>query len=346
VNVIDVDSVLYRLTSQNMHALHNVMVNVQCADVVLLNKVDLVDDSGIKTVRAWVDSIQPGIPTYQTERCYLGLERIMDVEEVREEAMLTHEKRESRLQVRSVGQTIRREKEKLKHHEQHDHYQSFVFESQRPISILRFQAFLKCMQNFARVKGFIWFREFGNIVWTFQISGRQRYSLEHNRNSVGAPKNVLVFIGPTFFEDILKKRLEACHVDMPFGTFDQGMSFMASQTAFEVLVDFSMEEGLDETAMTSSSLGIWPFRLIASVKFGIPEHSIGAKGIDLNGTNESIQKAVNTRGILMPGMNVNGQYRLYFVCGENDALDVWKILESEANRVLYKTFGKLARCSL
>merc|ERR1712079_502871 len=79
INVIDTDSVLHRVQSDQHRNLHNVEVNIRCADVVLLNKIDLVDESGIDQVRQWVENIQPGIAIYQTERCYLGLDRIMDV---------------------------------------------------------------------------------------------------------------------------------------------------------------------------------------------------------------------------------------------------------------------------
>lgn len=57
---------------------HEAQEQIAFADVVLLNKTDLVSESNIKAIEARIRSINPYAMIHRTERCALDLEKVLD----------------------------------------------------------------------------------------------------------------------------------------------------------------------------------------------------------------------------------------------------------------------------
>ncbi len=46
-------------------------------DLILLNKIDLVDAATLARVHKWIDSIRPGVQVFQTSQCQLPMEILL-----------------------------------------------------------------------------------------------------------------------------------------------------------------------------------------------------------------------------------------------------------------------------
>jgi G3E family GTPase len=53
------------------------------ADLVVLNKVDLVDVARLEQVKNWLREIRPGVPVFETSQCRLPLEVLLGINETR-----------------------------------------------------------------------------------------------------------------------------------------------------------------------------------------------------------------------------------------------------------------------
>ena len=95
------------------------------------------------------------------------------------------------------------------HHLEEDGFTSLSFQSQRPLSIRKFQYFLdnQLPDNVFRAKGILWFNE-SPKRHVFHLSGK-RFTLD-DEEWKGSPKNQLVLIGQNLDHAQLKSYLDAC----------------------------------------------------------------------------------------------------------------------------------------
>ena len=105
------------------------------------------------------------------------------------------------------------------HHHEHDHYHSnhlendgftsISFQSDKPLSMKKFQHFLdnKLPANVFRAKGILWFQE-SSLRHIFHLSGK-RFSIEDDQWK-GNQKNQLVLIGQNLEHEKLRSQLKDC----------------------------------------------------------------------------------------------------------------------------------------
>jgi G3E family GTPase len=170
------------------------------ADVVLLNKVDLVDESGLATVERRIRKINPYATIHRTERCSLeltqilgrdafNLDRILEVEP----GFLTEEHA----------------------HEHDDEIASLSLVADEPMDPARFVSWIQdTTQRYGtdilRMKGIIAMadddRRFVVQGVHMLIEGGSQRAWKKNE----APQSRLVFIGRELPVDLLKQGFEAC----------------------------------------------------------------------------------------------------------------------------------------
>ncbi|MGL5833711.1 MAG: CobW family GTP-binding protein [Waterburya sp.] len=169
------------------------------ADILLLNKTDLVDEEQLRGLETYIASIKKSPRIIQTKHAQVPLPLILD-----------------------VGLTpIDSYVDKKEHHEHHDHHHhhsphleadgfvSMSFESDKPFDVYQFQKFLadQLPVEVFRAKGIIWFAG-SELRHVFQLCG-QRSDLKSDRWST-APANQLVFIGRHLDTDKLRQQLNDC----------------------------------------------------------------------------------------------------------------------------------------
>jgi G3E family GTPase len=169
------------------------------ADIVLLNKTDLVNDSQIYTLEQQIQTIRKNPRILHTQFGKVPLSLILDVA----------------LPVSETDETISAHSPDHSHthsHSEHleaDGFMAVSFESDRPFKIKRFQEFLDyCLPpEVFRAKGVLWFIE-SPERHLFQLSGK-RFSLQDDQWR-SQPKNQAVWIGRHLNSAQLRQQLSKC----------------------------------------------------------------------------------------------------------------------------------------
>jgi G3E family GTPase len=170
------------------------------ADVVLLNKTDLVSEPDIKTIEARIRSINPYAMIHRTERCALDLEKVLDRNAF------------------DLNRVLEFEPDFLNEAHDHEHDSHVKSLSLTTDTSLIPQKFLPWIQDVVqqfgpdilRLKGIIQFEDDPD---RFVIQGvHMLIEGDHQRPwKPGEPSNSrLVFIGRDLPEDVLKAGFDAC----------------------------------------------------------------------------------------------------------------------------------------
>ncbi|MBD6616420.1 GTP-binding protein [Komarekiella sp. 'clone 1'] len=212
----NLDSILTLVDSEVFNAEHfqseAALKQITYADIVLLNKVDLVSSDKLKELETYIHEMKAGAKILHTQYGQVSLPLILDVE-------LT-----STAEYTSLAQEDNHEHhhdhEHEHHHHHHEHHShhldndgfvSVSFQSDRPFDIHKFEEFLtgQMPQGVFRAKGILWFSD-SDLRHIFQLSG-PRYNL-HADNWHSLPKNQLVFIGRNLETSEIYYQLHQCLV--------------------------------------------------------------------------------------------------------------------------------------
>jgi G3E family GTPase len=164
------------------------------ADAILLNKCDRAGAERLRTVEEKIRSLNAEARLVRTTRSAVPLPLILDVDLFRP---------------RHTG-----------HDHAHLHDDGFIslsFESDRPFSVSRFQAFLDTGRppGLFRGKGFLWLAETGKR-YVFHLVG-ERFTLDEDTRDI-AGTNRLVLIGQKLDLEDLRARLAQCLVNPPMSS--------------------------------------------------------------------------------------------------------------------------------
>jgi len=196
-NFTRLDSVLTIIDAANFTPEHfdseAALKQITFADILLLNKTDLVDKEKITELEKYLLSIKKDARIIQTQYARVQLPLILDVSLTQEDNYLEEEK----------------ERDRHSHHLVNDGFVSVSFQSDRPFDVYKFQKFLseQLPKEVFRAKGIIWFSG-SKLRHIFQLIGR-RNELKSEPWST-SPANQLVFIGRHLDTDFLIKQLNDC----------------------------------------------------------------------------------------------------------------------------------------
>jgi G3E family GTPase len=162
------------------------------ADAILLNKCDRADAERLGAVEEKIRSLNAAARLVRTTRCAVPLPLILEVDLFR-----PHDHGHDHAHGHGHG------------HLQEDGFVSLSFESNRPFSVSRFQAFLDSGRppGLFRGKGFLWLAETAKR-YVFHLVG-ERFSLEEDIRGIGGT-NRIVLIGKDLDAEDLRLRLSQC----------------------------------------------------------------------------------------------------------------------------------------
>lgn len=171
------------------------------ADILLLNKTDLVDEEQLRGLETYIASIKKSPRIIHTNYAQVPLPLILDVGLTPIDSYV--EKKEHHQH---------RDRDHNHHHSPHleaDGFVSMSFQSDKPFDVYEFQKFLtdQLPVEVFRAKGIIWFAG-SELRHVFQLCG-QRSDLKSDRWST-PPANQLVFIGRHLDTDKLRQQLNDC----------------------------------------------------------------------------------------------------------------------------------------
>ena len=242
--VTTVDCANFSLDLFNSEAAYS---QIAYGDIILLNKVDLVDEERLQYLEGSIQKVKEGARIMRTTQSQVPLPLILSVglfesdqyfEEAEDDHSHDHDHDHhdhSHDHAHSHDHSHDHDHDHDAatctdpshdhshdhHHHDHDHghdhshhleedgFTSISFQSDTPLSIRKFQNFLdnQLPDNVFRAKGILWFDE-SPKRHVFHLSGR-RFTLD-DEEWKGQPKNQLVLIGQELDHDQLKAYLDAC----------------------------------------------------------------------------------------------------------------------------------------
>jgi G3E family GTPase len=236
-----VDAANFSLDLFNSQAAEN---QIAYADIILLNKTDLVDEADADLLEVRVREMRPGARLLRSVKGHVPLALILSVglfetdlyynPAAKEAEVHSHEEHDHGHDHHGHDHHDHGHDDHSAcdhdhghcEHDDHDHnhhghdhqtsdhlavdgFTSLSFESDRPFSVKKFQHFLdeQMPANVFRAKGILWFDE-SPKRHVFHLSGK-RFSLD-DEDWRGAPKNQLVLIGQGLEHDKLRSQIESC----------------------------------------------------------------------------------------------------------------------------------------
>lgn len=183
--VIDAEQFLLLDDQATRLALHQVMA----ADLVLLNKVDLVSNENLKKVQANIRALIPGtriLPITQGQIPAGLIQAIIQKPPIHQQSDIRHPAKHA--------------------------FSTWHWDSNQPLSLPRLRSFLEHLdESIYRVKGFVYLEELPAYRFILQMVGK-RYSIKEEAAWLSTPSSEIVLIGTmdnTGFET-LKSSLELC----------------------------------------------------------------------------------------------------------------------------------------
>lgn len=171
-----------------------VFAQLQFADIVVLSKADLADESTLRVTRAMAAQVNPHASFVESRKGDVDLAVILDTGtfEASEEMAAQMEKRAA-------------------HHE-HDHaVKAFAFKNSKPFDAGRLDLFFRELPtDVYRAKGFIFVDGHADARLLLQRAGGRTEVVPDPSWKGGPVQNKLVFIGKNMDEMLMRQRLVAC----------------------------------------------------------------------------------------------------------------------------------------
>ena len=375
VTVVDTDALVSKLGedsdgSSQLSGLGSVAAvsQLRCADIILLNKKDLVSEKQLARAKAFAEQLAPGVRVYSCNHGAVPLHWIMEVDEVSSSQVVTHEVTETAYTVSLEGGRKSKERHQRQerdggnngHHEhsskEHlsaDEFTSLVYESSSPLCLERFQEFLGkgFPAGLQRMKGTVWFQENRSVLYSFHMSGRQRYDLTALQSSplAGTLAVQLVAIGKIDTETV-HSQLDQCTkvVDVVPAAFQRYKNIMEELVSrddrFQVKFDDDKES--DIAAQCNSYVD---FRLTGCVEYGVTvEEAASFHGINFNQMNLDLAKWINGSSskvsVLPVRLPLGTVVCRHGVMPENEFLETWKLAQDAASKIADKHFRAVGVC--
>lgn len=194
---------------------------IQYADVIALNKTDLVDEADVDSLEVRIKDIKKDARILRTKKSEVPLPLILSVglfeSDKYFEAAEAKEKEDHH-----HDHDHDHEHDHHEHHHDHDHehhhhsnhlendgFTSLSFQTDKPLAIRKFQYFLdnQLPENIFRAKGILWFDE-SPQRHIFHLSGK-RFTIEDDEWK-GDKKTQLVLIGQNLDKETLQEQLDNC----------------------------------------------------------------------------------------------------------------------------------------
>mgnify|MGYP005843839067 CR=1 FL=1 len=240
-----VDAANYSLDLFNSQAAYS---QILYGDIILLNKTDLVDEADLDLLEVKIRDVKKDARILRTQKSQVSLPLILSVglfesdqyfelEKPADHNHHSHEHHDHHDHDHHSHESHDHHDHDHHSHESHDHHDhshhhhhsnhlendgftSLSFQSDKPLSLRKFQYFLdnQLTPNIFRAKGILWFDE-SQKRHIFHLSGK-RFSIDDD-NWKESPKVQLVLIGQNLDHDLIRSQLEKC-VCMPSLSRGQG----------------------------------------------------------------------------------------------------------------------------
>lgn len=176
------------------------------ADMVILNKVDLVSKDHVEVAREWIDQQLQRVRIIETVRCEVPLEILLAVGRFNPEIMV------SNYESKNV------EEHKPNNHHGHGTlgamFQTWSYESDKPFSIEALREFVRreLPASIYRCKGIVYAANNPGKRHALQVVGRRTEINELDEWGNRTPKTQIVAIGSSINKEALRSKFDGCIV--------------------------------------------------------------------------------------------------------------------------------------
>ena len=195
INAIAIDSILTVIDAEQIASLERqyavlAMNQVGMADIVILNKVDLVDAAGLAKARAYIKRVMPDARIYETTHAAVPLPLILNVGAFDAERLAS--RAPDGVHVHEAGESA--------DHDHPDHslaFSTWTYTSPKPMSLKALQRMVENLpDSIYRAKGTVYLADEPDNPSALQVVGR-RASITPQSGGWNSrlPVNQLVFIG-------------------------------------------------------------------------------------------------------------------------------------------------------
>ena len=230
---------------------------IEFADVIVLNKLDLVNEKQAEEVEAIIKALNPGAQIIPTSHSKVPLDRVLDTK------LFDYQKAES-----SAGWIKELQGEHTPETEEYG-ISSFTYRSSKPFDAEKFYAFVSNKEKWEgilRSKGFFWvsadhkcayeWAQAGGVsnvspagIWYDAVEDKEALQIPEEQRPENRPDwdenygdrmQLLVFIGQSMDEEAIRAELDACHYVHDVENLDMD-SWNGLENPFPVL-DTEIEE--------------------------------------------------------------------------------------------------------
>lgn len=366
VTIVDTDLLVSKLKENSSDPSLSAAADSQlkCADIVLLNKRDLITDSDLELAKGFITSLVPGVRIHPTNYCAVPLNMIMEVTEVKTvQQIITHEDTSAAYAINTMGGLMNIERRKRQEqvsgtstHSNHlsaDGFSSTVFESSQPLHLSKFQKFLKNFPSgIMRMKGSLWFAENRSTLYSFHMSGRYRYEIAVDiikssgaMTTTGAFTVQLVVIGSDKAVSETTSILEDCMTDSAATCFDKDRLRLVEDAVkandYYCLVE---EDTIQHEPRTTSD-----FWINGCIDYGVTyEEAVGFHGINFNRMNEELAKRVNGSShcvsLLPVRLKCGKTVCRHSVDRESGFEETWSVIQEVGAKIVASYFQAVGVC--
>ena len=336
---------------------------LQCADVVLLNKRDLVSEEQLERAKTFIQDLVPGAQVHACKKCAVPLHYLMEVSEVGSgRQVVSHEVVEAAYTISQTGGSMNQERQRrLKEkgvptsfsHVEQDEFASITFESSKPFRLGAFQAFLgeRFPRGVTRIKGTVWFHESRSYLYSFHMSGRQRYELTQcasaRESLVGAFSVQLVIIGRSIKPEEMRRALEKCIVPETVGGGDASLPVLAPLV--EAASSLVCADNRFELVAHTYNDDCINFRLTGCVEYGITaQEAESVHGINFGKMNLDLASRVNGSSLpvcLLPALLPTGMQVCRYAAHNHAPFEaVWKVVLEIAEKLIVDYYRAVGYC--
>ena len=181
-------------------------------DLMVLNKVDLVDAARLEQVKSWLREIRPGVPVFETSQCRLPVEVLLGTDRMHPATAASAADRALDVHVHDGSRAA----QDVNNAHDHDHalaFDTWTYASDRPMTFgLMKQVLTHLPDTVFRAKGFVQAVEKPHRRLVFQLVGRRATVSAGEHWGDESPQTRLVFIARRGTVNIaaVQKALNGC----------------------------------------------------------------------------------------------------------------------------------------
>lgn len=174
---------------------------IKAADIILLNKTDLVTRDALEKIKEEIQILVPKARIIETKNSEARLELFLNIGQFDDKKFLDEQ---------GKWKEEDHEHDEFGNHIEKDGMVSFLFQSKKPMNMTKFQLFAKNLpENILRSKGIIYFKGLENKA-IYQHVGRRIDVKAYTLWSKEKKQTQIVFIGQNCDQKTIQKELKKC----------------------------------------------------------------------------------------------------------------------------------------